>query len=141
MFVKEDQTTAGVWWAHLERRTADSAVLANFLRTLACHRAAISPEVVLQNSPVWRVLAIRRGPDRRLRSLADVRGASGSGEWGWGGVRLEADRIGQGVNVIPQPIARHSPTCCVIPLSYEVRLNSSPGLITSPDSRTIVLGV
>ena len=42
-----------------------------------------SSKVAPQNSPVWRVWAISRLGDRLLRSLADVRGVSGSAEWDW----------------------------------------------------------
>ena len=42
-----------------------------------------SSKVAPQNSPVWRVLAISRWRDRRLRFLAAGHGVSGSAEWWW----------------------------------------------------------
>ena len=42
-----------------------------------------SSKVAPQNSPVWRVWAISRVGDRRLRFLAAGRGVSGSAETGW----------------------------------------------------------
>ena len=42
-----------------------------------------SSKVAPQNSPVWRVWAISRVGDRRLRSLAAGHDVSGSAEWDW----------------------------------------------------------
>ena len=53
-----------------------------FKLTCQCHRD-FPQKVATQNSPVWRVLALSRWRDRRLRFLAAGRSVSGVDEWGW----------------------------------------------------------
>jgi hypothetical protein len=73
---EDDMAQAGLY----ELGTADVTERFRLALSMA---PRFSSKVTPQNSPVWRVLAISRWRDRRLRFLAAGHGVSGSAEWGW----------------------------------------------------------